>query len=173
MGEGCGGRRRSGDRQYSAEERSRSGGRHRRRAHIGRAGDRDQQLLPQQRDGEIAAIEDGQVESAWVAEQIGAPVYKVFNGIWWKHLLEGGKPPGAAGRIALPVAGEDGAGRDLVHDLVDQLGFDPVNAGSIAESWRQQPGTPVYGKDFDVAKTIAALAQASRERTPEWSARTA
>ncbi|ANW67130.1 NADP oxidoreductase [Mycobacterium sp. djl-10] len=128
---------------------------------------------PQQRDGEIAAIEDGQAESAWVADQIGAPVYKVFNGIWWKHLLEGGKPPGAAGRIALPVAGEDGAGRDLVHDLVDQLGFDPVNAGSIAESWRQQPGTPVYGKDFDVAKTIAALAQASRERTPEWSARTA
>ena len=47
---------------------------------------------PQQRDGEIAAIEDGQVESAWVAEQIGAPVYKVFNGIWWKHLLENGKP---------------------------------------------------------------------------------
>lgn len=47
---------------------------------------------PQQRDGEIAAIEDGQPESAWVAEQIGAPVYKVFNGIWWKHLLEGGNP---------------------------------------------------------------------------------
>ena len=45
---------------------------------------------PQQRDGEIAGIEDGQLESAWVAEQIGAPVYKVFNGIWWKHLLENG-----------------------------------------------------------------------------------
>jgi 8-hydroxy-5-deazaflavin:NADPH oxidoreductase len=128
---------------------------------------------PQQRDGEIAPIEDGQVESAWVADQIGAPVYKVFNGIWWKHLLESGTPRGAAGRIALPVAGEDGAGRDLVHDLVDQLGFDPVNAGSIAESWRQQPGTPVYGKDFDAEKTIAALAEASAERTSEWSARTA
>ena len=128
---------------------------------------------PQQRDGEIAAIEDGQVESACVADQIGAPVYKVFNGICWKHLLESGKPRGAQGRIALPVAGEDGAGRDLVHDIVDQLGFDPVNAGSIAESWRQQPGTPVYGKDFDVEKTVAALAEASAERTPEWSARTA
>ena len=63
---------------------------------------------PQQRDGEIAGIEDGQVESAWVAEQIGAPVYKVFNGIWWKHLLEKGTPSGTPNRIALPIAGEDG-----------------------------------------------------------------
>jgi len=128
---------------------------------------------PQQRDGEIAAVEDGQVESAWVAEQIGAPVYKVFNGIWWKHLLEKGASAGTPNRIALPVAGEDGPGRDLVHALVDELGFDPVDAGTIAESWRQQPGTPVYGKDFDAEATRRALAEATPERTAEWSARTA
>lgn len=128
---------------------------------------------PQQRDGEIAAIEDGQPESAWVAEQIGAPVYKVFNGIFWKHLLERGIPAGSPGRIALPVAGEDGPNRELVHIVVDQLGFDPVNAGPVSESWRQQPGTPVYGKDFGVGKTRAALAEAAPERTAEWSARTA
>jgi 8-hydroxy-5-deazaflavin:NADPH oxidoreductase len=127
---------------------------------------------PQQRDGEIAAIEDGQLESAWVAEQIGAPVYKVFNGIWWKHLLESGSPSGTPKRIALPVAGEDGPGRALVHDIVDQLGFDPVDVGPISESWRQQPGTPVYGKDFDADDTRKALAEATRERTSEWSART-
>jgi predicted dinucleotide-binding enzyme len=127
---------------------------------------------PQQRDGEIAAIEDGQVESAWVAEQIGAPVYKVFNGIWWKHLLEKGSPSGTPNRIALPIAGEDGAGRELIHELVDQLGFDPVDSGPISESWRQQPGTPVYGKDFDAENTLEALAEATRERTSEWSART-
>ena len=126
---------------------------------------------PQQRDGEIAAIEDGQVESAWVAELIGAPVYKVFNGIFWKHLLERGRPQGTPDRIALPIAGEDGPVRTLVHDLVDQLGFDPVDAGPISESWRQQPGTPVYGKDYGVEKTRAALAEASPERTAEWSAR--
>jgi predicted dinucleotide-binding enzyme len=126
---------------------------------------------PQQRDGEIAGIEDGQVESAWVAAQIGAPVYKVFNGIWWKHLLESGTPSGTPNRIALPVAGEDGPGRELVHGIVDQLGFDPVDAGPISESWRQQPGTPVYGKDFDAEKTRKALADASPERTAEWSAR--
>ncbi|AQA03199.1 NADP oxidoreductase [Mycobacterium sp. MS1601] len=125
---------------------------------------------PQQRDGEIAAIEGGQVESAWVAEQIGAPVFKVFNGIWWKHLLESGSPGGTPGRIALPVAGEDGAGRDLVHGIVDQLGFDPVDAGPISESWRQQPGTPVYGKDFDAENTVKALAEASPERTADWRA---
>lgn len=127
---------------------------------------------PQQRDGEIAGIEDGQVESAWVADQIGAPVYKVFNGIWWKHLLESGTPSGTPNRIALPVAGEDGPGRDLVHGIVDQLGFDPFDAGPISESWRQQPGTPLYGKDFDVEKTRKALAEATPERTAEWSART-
>lgn len=128
---------------------------------------------PQQRDGEIAAIEDGQPESAWVAEQIGAPVHKVFNGIFWKHLLERGKPSDAPERIALPIAGEDGPGRALVHDLVDQLGFDPVDAGPISESWRQQPGTPVYGKDFTAERTREALADATPERTADWSARTA
>ncbi|MDZ7883455.1 MAG: NAD(P)-binding domain-containing protein [Mycobacterium sp.] len=128
---------------------------------------------PQQRDGEIPAIEDGQAESAWVAEQIGAPVYKVFNGIFWKHLLKKGAPSGAPDRIALPIAGEDGPGRELVHGIVEQLGFDPVDAGPISESWRQQPGTPVYGKDFDVTNTVKALAEATPERTAEWSARTA
>jgi 8-hydroxy-5-deazaflavin:NADPH oxidoreductase len=128
---------------------------------------------PQQRDGEIAGIEDGQVESEWVAAQIGAPVYKVFNGIWWKHLLEKGTPSGTPNRIALPIAGEDGPGRAVVHDIVEQLGFDPVDAGPISESWRQQPGTPVYGKDFDRDKAQKALADATPERTSEWSARTA
>lgn len=128
---------------------------------------------PQQRDGEIAGIEDGQVESAWVAEQLGAPVYKVFNGIWWKHLLEKGTPSGTANRIALPVAGEDGPGRELVHGIVEQLGFDPIDAGPISESWRQQPGTPVYGKDFGADDTRKALSEATPERTSEWSARTA
>jgi len=127
---------------------------------------------PQQRDGELAGIEDGQVESAWVADHIGAPVYKVFNGIWWKHLLENGRPSGTPNHIALPIAGEDGPGRALVHDVVDQLGFEPVDAGPISESWRQQPGTPVYGNDFDAEQTRRALAEATPERTSEWTART-
>jgi predicted dinucleotide-binding enzyme len=126
---------------------------------------------PQQRDGLIQAIEDGTPESVWVAEELGVePVYKVFNGIFWKHLLENGVPPGAPGRIALPVAGAPGPAQQTVFELVDALGFDPVDAGPLAESWRQQPGTPVYGKDFDVEKTRRALAEASPVRTAEWRA---
>jgi hypothetical protein len=119
---------------------------------------------PRERDGRIEAIEEGTPESVWVSELLGAPVFKVFNGIYWKHLLERGVPRGTAGRIALPIAGDDPAGKRIVSDLVDQIGFDPVDAGTLAESWRQQPGTPVYGKDFDVEGVRRALTEASPER---------
>lgn len=120
---------------------------------------------PQERDGRIEAIEEGTPESVWVSELLGAPVFKVFNGIFWKHLLERGVPRGTEGRIALPIAGDDPAEKQIVSDLVDQIGFDPVDAGTLAESWRQQPDTPVYGKDFDVEGVKRALAEASPERT--------
>jgi hypothetical protein len=119
---------------------------------------------PKQRDGRIDAIEAGQPESAWVADELGVPVVKVFNGIFWKRLLEAGVPAGTAGRIALPVAGDDAEAKAIVFDLVDQLGFDPVDGGSLAESWRQQPGTPVYGTDLDADGALAALAAATPER---------
>lgn len=128
---------------------------------------------PQQRDGSIEDIENGKPESVWVAEHLGArgaDVVKVFNGIYWKHLLEKGVEAGEPGRIALPIAGADGPGKTLVFEVVDALGFDPVDAGSLAESWRQQPGTPVYGKDFDVDGVKKALAAATGERTAEWRA---
>jgi 8-hydroxy-5-deazaflavin:NADPH oxidoreductase len=119
---------------------------------------------PQQRDGRIEGIEDGTPESVWVSEQLGAPVFKVFNGIFWKRLLENGVPRGTAGRIALPIAGDDPANKQIVSDLVDSIGFDPVDAGTLAESWRQQPDTPVYGTDLDAAGAKKALAEASPER---------
>jgi predicted dinucleotide-binding enzyme len=119
---------------------------------------------PRERDGRIEAIEAGMPESVWVSEQLGVPVFKVFNGIFWKTLLAGGLPRGSQGRIALPVAGDDAAGKQIVFDLVDALGFDPVDGGTLAESWRQQPGTPVYGTDLNAAAAERALAQASPER---------
>jgi 8-hydroxy-5-deazaflavin:NADPH oxidoreductase len=121
---------------------------------------------PQQRDGRIDPIENGTTESRWVSEQLGRPVVKAFNNIYAKHLLERGKPKGAAGRIALPVAGDDKRAKDLVIRLLDELGFDGVDAGSLDESWRQQPGTPVYGTDFDVAGVRKGLAEAKPERSP-------
>ncbi|WP_306300685.1 NADPH-dependent F420 reductase [Acetobacter malorum] len=125
---------------------------------------------PRERDGRIAAIEEGMPESVWMSGQIGRSVIKVFNNIYAQHLLENGKPHGAAGRIALPVAGDDATAKKLVMALVDQLGFDPVDAGSLAESWRQQPGTPVYCGDFDAAGVRKALAEASPERTAAFKA---
>ena len=128
---------------------------------------------PKQRDGLIEKIEAGTPESVWVSEFLAWPkelVFKVFNGIWWKHLLENGRSEGSEGRIALPVAGADGDAKKIVFDLIDSLGFDPVDGGSLDESWRQQPGQPVYGKDYPAAAAVAALAQASPERPAEFRA---
>lgn len=117
-----------------------------------------------QRDGYIADIESGTTESRWVASQLGRPVVKAFNNIYAKHLLERGKPRGAQGRIALPVAGDDRRAKDIVIQLLDEIGFDGVDAGSLDESWKQQPATPVYATDFDAEGVRRALEQASPER---------
>jgi predicted dinucleotide-binding enzyme len=125
---------------------------------------------PRERDGRIDAIEAGMAESRWVEQQLGRPVVKAFNTIFARHLLELGRPAGAAGRIALPVAGDDAAAKAVVLRLVDELGFDAVDAGGLDESWRQQPGTPVYTADLDAAAVRQALKQARRDRTPQWRA---
>jgi 8-hydroxy-5-deazaflavin:NADPH oxidoreductase len=125
---------------------------------------------PRQRDGRIEGIEAGLTESCWVEEQLHRPVIKTFNTIYAEHLLKLGKPPGTPGRIALPVAGDDAAAKAVVMRLVDEIGFDPVDAGGLDESWRQQPGSPVYTEDFDAAGVREALAKASPERTAEWRA---
>ena len=106
---------------------------------------------PRQRDGRIEPIESGLPESRWVEQQLGHPVIKAFNNIYAQHLLENGKPAGTPGRIALPVAGDDAAAKKVVLELVDALGFDAIDAGGLDESWRQQPGSPVYTKDYDAA----------------------
>jgi predicted dinucleotide-binding enzyme len=125
---------------------------------------------PQQRDGRIDAIENGTPESRWVSDQLGRPVVKAFNNIYAEHLLEYGRPRGAAGRIALPVAGDDKKAKDTVIRLLDEIGFDGVDAGTLDESWRQQPATPVYATDFDVEGVRKALGEAKRERPAEFKA---
>ena len=123
-----------------------------------------------QRDGRIAQIEGGMPESRWVERQLGRPVVKAFNNIQAQHLMDLGRPAGTPNRIALPVAGDDDAAMAVVMNIVDALGFDAVDAGGLDESWRQQPGTPVYGADLDADGTRRALAEASPERPPEFSA---
>jgi len=125
---------------------------------------------PQQRDGRIEAIEAGTTESRWVEEQLGRPVVKAFNNIYSKHLLENGLPAGTSGRIALPIAGDDARAKAVVLTLLDEIGFDGVDAGGIDESWRQQPGTPVYGTDFDADGVRRALSEARPARPADFRA---
>ena len=125
---------------------------------------------PRQRDGRIDGIEADATESRWVAQQLNRQVVKAFNNIYAEHLLKMGQPKGIPGRIALPVGGDDPAAKATILQLVDELGFDGVDAGALDESWRQQPATPVYCKDFDAEGVPRALSQASKERKPEWRA---
>lgn len=122
------------------------------------------------RDGHIAEIEGGMTESQWVSQQLGRPVVKAFNNIYAEHLMENGEPNGTPGRIALPVTGDDRRAKEVVMHLIDQLGFDAVDAGGLAESWRQQPSTPVYTTDLDAEGVQRALKEAKRERRPEFRA---
>jgi 8-hydroxy-5-deazaflavin:NADPH oxidoreductase len=96
------------------------------------------------RDGRIDEIESGLTESAWVEKQIGRPVVKVLNSIVYKALAEAGRPMGSRDRVALPISGDNPKAKEIVAQLLDRIGFDSVDAGTIAESWRQQPGSPVY-----------------------------
>lgn len=125
---------------------------------------------PRRRDGRIDGIENGMLESRWVEQQLRRPVVKAFNNINWKPLLEKGQAVGTPGRIALPVAGDDPAAKAVVLQLINELGFDGVDAGGLDESWRQQPDTPVYGTDLDAEGVRRALETASKERKPEWRA---
>jgi 8-hydroxy-5-deazaflavin:NADPH oxidoreductase len=125
---------------------------------------------PRERDGRIREIEAGMTESRWVEKQLGRPVIKAFNNIYAQHLMELGCAPNAPGRLALPVSGDDPKAKAVVMKLIDQLGFDAVDAGGLDESWRQQPGTPVYGPDLNVEGVVAALAQANAKRSPKFQA---
>ncbi|WP_343298802.1 NAD(P)-binding domain-containing protein [Streptomyces sp. SID1034] len=125
---------------------------------------------PKERDGRIDAIEDGLPESRWTEQHIGHPVIKVFNGTYAQDLLDRPRPKGAPDRVAVPVAGDDAAAKQLVRELVDELGFDTVDAGGIDDSWRQQPATPVYGLRGNTAEVTEALAAAPKERPAAHSA---
>lgn len=119
------------------------------------------------RDGEIAAIDGGQVESLWVSEQIGRPVVKAWNNVLAAIFASKGLPAGAEGRIALSVAGDDPTDKKAIMSLVEDTGFDAIDGGSLAESWRQQPITRAYCSELTAEELHAALATADRARAPQ------
>jgi len=122
---------------------------------------------PDMLDLHIAEIDQGQVESLWVSEQLKRPVIKAFNNMLAYSLSQNGLPEGSSNRLALAVAGDDALSKKKVMDLVNDIGFDPVDAGSLQDSWRQQPSTPAYCCDWNVQEMKEALSDAVKGEAPK------
>lgn len=118
------------------------------------------------RDNEIEEIENGVVESVWVSKQIGRPVIKAFSNQLAYTLENKGTPEGTIGRIAMAIAGGDPAQKQLMIDVVNELGFDVVDGGSLNDSWREQPGTPAYCTELTKEELVEALKKADKEKAP-------
>ena len=116
------------------------------------------------RDGHIIELDQNLITtSELVARHLPrSKVVKAFNAIQAADIDSGGLPAGDPGRRALPIAGDDEEAKRLVAELLDQLGFDVVDAGSLHEGWRFQKDTPAYCVPLGAAELHAALAAAEQ-----------
>ncbi len=103
-----------------------------------------------QRDGQVAELDSGSVTSSELLQRHlpASAVVKAFNNIYYKHLRSLARPAGAVDRTFLPIAGDDPSAKQAVRAFLDSIGYGTVDAGPLAESWRQEPGTPVYGAPY-------------------------
>ncbi len=122
------------------------------------------------RDGAIEEIQNGLTESEWVAQGLSRPVIKAFNHIVSDSLANRGVPAGDPARICLAIAGNDAQAKQVVRTLVEEIGFDTLDSGSLADAWRQQPGTPAYCRDLNTEALQAALAEAEAAKIPQYRA---
>jgi predicted dinucleotide-binding enzyme len=107
-------------------------------------------------------VEDlgGRASSSVLAEALpGARVVKVFNTLYADKLAHGGLPNGTPDRIALPVSGDDPASVATVIGLLDEIGFDAADAGSLANSHKQEPDQPLYARSDNLAHLTRMLAE--------------
>lgn len=122
-----------------------------------------------ERDGNIAELDD---ESTTTSELLAAHlpdahVVKMFNAIFFEHLGAQGRPAGFPDRRALPMAGDDDNAKVVVQDLVDEIGFDVVDVGPLAQGWRFQRDTPAYviGENVSALKELLDEAKRYRDMT--------
>jgi 8-hydroxy-5-deazaflavin:NADPH oxidoreductase len=128
-----------------------------------------------QRDGHFAELDEGLLTSAELEQRhLGtAKVVKVFNNIFFRHLQSLPRPAGAADRTALTIAGDNAEAKRTAAAFLDAIGYDAVDIGPLAESWRVQPGQPAYGPPYgrfenpvgtpaSADKVRAAVAEARR-----------
>ena len=119
-----------------------------------------------QRDGNIPELDN---ESTTTSELMQAhlptsKVVKAFNHIYAAQLTTDGRPPGTKNRRALVIAGDDPAAKAMVTQLLDDFGFDTVDAGPLKEGWRIQRDTPGYGPRRNAEELRKDLAAAKRYR---------
>ncbi|QFZ17759.1 NADPH-dependent F420 reductase [Saccharothrix syringae] len=103
-----------------------------------------------QRDGRIAELDSNELTSSQLVQRhlAGSAVVKAFNSIVYASLGSRARPAGAPDRSALPIAGDDDAAKKEVSVLLDKLGYDAVDIGGLADSWRSEPNSPVYVEPY-------------------------
>jgi 8-hydroxy-5-deazaflavin:NADPH oxidoreductase len=117
------------------------------------------------RDGELPGLE-GNTESEYISKTLGRPVIKAFNNILAYTFKHKGKAANEEGRIAISIAGDNEAHKKVAAEIVDITGFDTVDGGSLALSWRQEPGTPAYCTELNAAELQQALQDAEKGKAP-------
>lgn len=118
------------------------------------------------RDNKIEAIEDGTPESIWVSQQLGRDVVKAFNNQLAYTLANKGTTQDNENRIAMAVAGNDIKEKEIIMNIVSEVGFDTIDSGELKDSWKQQPGTPAYCTELTKEDLKIALANANKEEAP-------
>ena len=114
-----------------------------------------------QRDGIFAELEDDSTTSSELVQRhlTGSRVVKAFNAIYAASLRTHGKPPGDPRRQAIPISGDDAEAKRVVAELIDQIGFDAVDAGGLSHGGRvHQRGAALYTKELTKPELQAALA---------------
>ena len=120
------------------------------------------------RDGKNINLKDGLTDSEWTAKVLVHPVIKAFNNILSQSLASKSAPAESPERVALSVAGNEEDHKNVVKALINQIGFDAIDGGSLSESWRQQPGTPAYCRDLDKEALAAALQEADASKRAQY-----
>lgn len=114
------------------------------------------------RDGQFSELDSDRTTVSELLQQhlSGSRVVKAFNGIGWERLRDAGRPVGALDRGGIPISGGDAQAKSVVAALIDEIGFDAVDAGSLATGGRRhQPGTAVYGKTLTASEISAEFAR--------------
>ena len=117
-----------------------------------------------ERDGQIPELDN---ESTTTSELLQAhlptsKVVKAFNHIYAAALTTDGQPAGTKNRRALVIAGDDEGAKAAVTRLLNQFGFDTVDAGPLKDGWRIQRDTPGYGPRRTASELRQDLAAAKR-----------